>query len=177
MSGKCSNWICATTWPAVGASRAAETIGVGAAATSCRRIRRSGTQSIERGLAPWNLDQRLAFVYRGVNARMHRMRNLSLAVAALPLSVSVAAAQNAPAPRIDGEGINMDAAPPPTKEPNHPADLVAPNTALLPDRRRGGHLHPGIVAPYATADARRCSWRSVDIHVRCLSVNCRNPGS
>jgi hypothetical protein len=43
-------------------------------------------------------------------------------LAALLLSVSVAAARNAPAPRIDGEGVNMDAAPPPTAEPHHPAD-------------------------------------------------------
>ena len=60
------------------------------------------------------------------------MRNLSLALAALLLGVSVAAAQNAPAPRIDGEGINMDAAPPPTAEPHHPADPLAPNTANPP---------------------------------------------
>ena len=64
---------------------------------------------------------------------MHRIRNLSLALAALLLSVIIAAAQNAPAPRIDGEGINMDAAPPPTKEPHHPADLLAPNTANPPN--------------------------------------------
>ena len=64
---------------------------------------------------------------------MHPMRNLSLALAALLLSVIIAAAQNAPAPRIDGEGINMDAAPPPTKEPHHPADLLAPNTANPPN--------------------------------------------
>ena len=56
------------------------------------------------------------------------MRNFSLALGALLLSASIAAAQNAPAPRIDGEGINMDAAPPPTKEPHHPADPLAPNT-------------------------------------------------
>ena len=61
------------------------------------------------------------------------MRNLSLALAALLLGVSVAAAQNAPAPRIDGEGINMDAAPPPTAEPHHPADPSAPNTANPPN--------------------------------------------
>ena len=63
------------------------------------------------------------------------MRNLSLALAVLLLSVSVsvAAAQNAPAPRIDGEGINMDAAPPPTAEPHHPADPLAPNTANPPN--------------------------------------------
>jgi hypothetical protein len=67
-----------------------------------------------------------------VNARMHRMKNLSLALAALLLSVIVATAQNAPAPRIDGEGINMDAPPPPTKEPHHPADPFAPNTANPP---------------------------------------------
>jgi hypothetical protein len=65
---------------------------------------------------------------------MHRMRDLSLVLAALLLSVMIAAAQNAPAPRIDGEGINMDAAaPPPTKEPYHPADLLAPNTANPPN--------------------------------------------
>jgi len=61
------------------------------------------------------------------------MRNLSLALAALLLSLGVAAAQNAPAPRIDGEGINMDAAPPPTAEPHHPADPLAPNTANPPN--------------------------------------------
>ena len=60
------------------------------------------------------------------------MRDLSLALAALLLSVSVAAARNAPAPRIDGEGVNMDAAPPPTAEPHHPADPLAPNTANPP---------------------------------------------
>ena len=83
------------------------------------------------GKALWNFDQCLAVSLREeINARMHRMRNLSLALAALLLSVSVAAAQNAPAPRIDGEGINMDAAPPLTKEPHHPADLLAPNAEL-----------------------------------------------
>ena len=69
----------------------------------------------------------------GGNASTLRMKNLSLVLAALLLSVMIAAAQNAPAPRIDGEGINMDAAPPPTKEPYHPADLLAPNTANPPN--------------------------------------------
>jgi hypothetical protein len=59
----------------------------------------------------------------------------SLAFAALLLSASVAASQNAPAPRTDGEGINMDAVPPPTAEPHHPADPLAPNTANPPNVR------------------------------------------
>ena len=62
-------------------------------------------------------------------------RNISLAFAALLLSASVAASQNAPAPRTDGEGINMDAVPPTTAEPHHPADPLSPNTAI---RRRAG---------------------------------------
>jgi hypothetical protein len=37
-----------------------------------------------------------------------------LGLAAMLLSASIAAAQNAPAPRIDGEGINMDAGGPST---------------------------------------------------------------
>lgn len=61
------------------------------------------------------------------------MTKISLALATLLLSTSVAAAQNAPAPRIDGEGINMDAAPPPTAEPRHPADPLAPITANPPN--------------------------------------------
>ena len=32
-------------------------------------------------------------------------------------------------PRIDGEGINMDAPPPPTREPSHPADGYAPKAS------------------------------------------------
>ena len=39
---------------------------------------------------------------------------MSLALVTLVVSGSVAAAQTATAPRIDGEGINMDAPPPPT---------------------------------------------------------------
>ena len=74
------------------------------------------------------------------------MRHLSLALAAMLLSASVAAAQNAPAPRIDGEGINMDAAPPPTKEPHHPADPLAPNTANPPN--------PGTTTGQAPKDDR-----------------------
>jgi hypothetical protein len=66
------------------------------------------------------------------SASTHRMKNLSLVLAALLLSTGVAAAQNAPAPRLDGEGINMDAAPPPTAEPHHPADPLAPHTANPP---------------------------------------------
>jgi hypothetical protein len=77
---------------------------------------------------------------------MHQMRNLSLALAAMLLSTSIAAAQNAPAPRIDGEGINMDAAPPPTKEPHHPADPLAPNTANPPN--------PGTTTGQAPKDDR-----------------------
>jgi hypothetical protein len=63
------------------------------------------------------------------------MTNISLAFAALVLSANVGAAQNAPAPRIDGEGINMNALPPPTAEPHHPADPLAPNTANAPNVR------------------------------------------
>jgi hypothetical protein len=68
----------------------------------------------------------------GGNASTLRMKNLSLVLAALLLSTGLAAAQNPPAPRLDGEGINMDAAPPPTAEPHHPADPLAPNTANPP---------------------------------------------
>jgi hypothetical protein len=63
------------------------------------------------------------------------MRNISIAFAALLLSAGVAAAQNAPTPRTDGEGINMDAVPPPTAEPRHPADPLAPDTANSPSVR------------------------------------------
>ena len=41
------------------------------------------------------------------------MRAISLVLVTLFVSGSVAAAQTATAPRIDGEGINMDAPPPP----------------------------------------------------------------
>jgi len=55
------------------------------------------------------------------------MRTMSLAPAALVMSGSIAAAQTSTAPRIDGEGINMDT--PPAREPSHPADGFAPNTS------------------------------------------------
>ena len=57
------------------------------------------------------------------------MRNLYLALAALLISGSVAAAPNSTSPRLDGEGINMDRLPPLTPEPSHPADPLAPNTS------------------------------------------------
>jgi hypothetical protein len=63
------------------------------------------------------------------------MNNIFLAFAALLLGASVGTAQSAPAPRIDGEGINMNATPPPTAEPQHPADPLAPNTANSPNVR------------------------------------------
>lgn len=63
------------------------------------------------------------------------MKNITHALLALLVSVNFAAAQNAPAPRIDGEGINMDAKPPPTAEPHHPAAPLAPNTANPPNVR------------------------------------------
>jgi hypothetical protein len=50
------------------------------------------------------------------------MRATSLALLTLVMSASLAAAQTSTTPRIDGEGINMDAPPPPTREPSHPAD-------------------------------------------------------
>jgi len=57
------------------------------------------------------------------------MRAMSLALISLVVSGSLAAAQTSTAPRIDGEGINMDAPPPPMREPSHPADGYAPNAA------------------------------------------------
>jgi hypothetical protein len=61
------------------------------------------------------------------------MRTMFLALAALVLSGTIAAAQTSTAPRIDGEGINMDAPPPPALEPRHPADGFAPNTSNPPN--------------------------------------------
>jgi hypothetical protein len=57
------------------------------------------------------------------------MRNVYLALAALLIGGSVAAAQTPTSPRLDGEGINMDRSPPLTPEPSHPADPLAPNTS------------------------------------------------
>jgi hypothetical protein len=57
------------------------------------------------------------------------MRNISFALGGLLISGCVAAAQNSTSPRIDGEGINMDAPPLPTPEPRHPADPFASNTS------------------------------------------------
>jgi hypothetical protein len=61
------------------------------------------------------------------------MKTISLALAALVMSGSIAAAQTSTAPRIDGEGINMDAPPAPAPEPRHPADGFAPNTLNPPN--------------------------------------------
>jgi hypothetical protein len=47
----------------------------------------------------------------------------------LAMSGGLAAAQTSTAPRVDGEGINMDAAPPPAREPSHPADGYAPKAS------------------------------------------------
>ena len=63
------------------------------------------------------------------------MRNMYLALAALLISGSVAAAQTSTSPRLDGEGINMDRPPPLTPEPSHPADPLAPNTSNPAARR------------------------------------------
>ncbi len=57
------------------------------------------------------------------------MSNMYLALAALLISGSIAAAQTSTSPRLDGEGINMDRPPPLTPEPSHPADPFAPNTS------------------------------------------------
>ena len=57
------------------------------------------------------------------------MRNMYLALAALLISGSVAAAETSTSPRLDGEGINMDRPPPLTPEPSHPADPLGPNTS------------------------------------------------
>jgi len=45
------------------------------------------------------------------------------------MSGSLTTAQTSTAPRIDGEGINMDAPQPPTREPSHPADGYAPKAS------------------------------------------------
>jgi hypothetical protein len=45
------------------------------------------------------------------------------------MSGTLAAAQTSTTPRIDGEGINMDAPPPPMREPSHPADGYAPKAS------------------------------------------------
>jgi len=45
------------------------------------------------------------------------------------MSGGVVLAQTSTAPRIDGEGINMDANPPPAREPSHSADGYAPKAS------------------------------------------------
>jgi hypothetical protein len=57
------------------------------------------------------------------------MRAKSLALLTLVMSGTLAAAQTSTTPRIDGEGINMDAPPPPAREPSHPADGYAPKAS------------------------------------------------
>ena len=57
------------------------------------------------------------------------MRTVSLALVSLVISGSIAAAQTSTAPRIDGEGINMDAPAPRAREPSHPADGYAPKAS------------------------------------------------
>ena len=57
------------------------------------------------------------------------MRAMSLALLTLVMSGTLAAAQTSTTPRIDGEGINMDAPPPPAREPSHPADGYAPKSS------------------------------------------------
>jgi hypothetical protein len=57
------------------------------------------------------------------------MRVMFFALITLVMSGSLVAAQTSTAPRIDGEGINMDANPPPTREPSHPADGYAPKAS------------------------------------------------
>jgi hypothetical protein len=57
------------------------------------------------------------------------MRTMSLALVTLVMSGSLVAAQTSTTPRIDGEGINMDAPPPRAREPSHPADGYAPKAS------------------------------------------------
>ena len=57
------------------------------------------------------------------------MRVMSLAIVLIVMSGGLAAAQTSTAPRIDGEGINMDAPPPPQREPSHPADGWTPKAS------------------------------------------------
>jgi hypothetical protein len=54
------------------------------------------------------------------------MRGFSYILLILLTSGSISAAQNSGTPRVDSEGINMDAAPPPTAQPYRPADALAP---------------------------------------------------
>jgi hypothetical protein len=61
------------------------------------------------------------------------MRTVSLALVSLVISGSIAAAQTSTAPRIDGEGINMDTRPPPATEPSRPADGYAPKASNSPN--------------------------------------------
>jgi hypothetical protein len=57
------------------------------------------------------------------------MRAMSFALLTLVMSGTLAAAQTSTAPRIDGEGINIDAPPPPAREPSHPGDGYAPKAS------------------------------------------------
>jgi hypothetical protein len=61
------------------------------------------------------------------------MRTMSLVLATLVISGSIAVAQTSTAPRLDGEGINLDAPPPRAVEPSHPADGYAPKAANPPN--------------------------------------------
>ena len=63
------------------------------------------------------------------------MRGFPCIMVVLLSTISISAAQNAPSPRLDSEGNQMDAAPPQTTQPHHPADALAPN---IPNAPNGG---------------------------------------
>jgi len=76
--------------------------------------------------AIWNPGLRRSFSQKDGG---YDMRNFLLILIILLTTATVSAAQNAENPRLDSEGINMDAAPPPSAQPRQPADPLAPNSS------------------------------------------------
>jgi hypothetical protein len=74
------------------------------------------------------------------------MRGFPYILLILLTSGSISKAQNSGTPRVDSEGINMDAAPPPTAQPYRPADALAPNSPNPPNM--------GSTSGQATRDER-----------------------
>jgi hypothetical protein len=61
------------------------------------------------------------------------MRGFPFILVVLLSTIGISAAQNAASPRLDSEGNQMDATPPQTTQPHHPADALAPNTPKSPN--------------------------------------------
>jgi hypothetical protein len=61
------------------------------------------------------------------------MRGFPIILLVLLSTIGISAAQNAASPRLDSEGNQMDATPPQTPQPHHPADALAPNTPKSPN--------------------------------------------